>query len=552
MEKRIFMTLLLGAFFLSVKAAAAPVEASKAYGAAQAQNRSQAQSRSQAKKAPAAPPPLVNLYWSGCYNAPKNMEGDVPADSSYAFSHGIKLNWDTLDFRLFNSCKKTGGGDFWPMKGFGDYEKIFDRRRASIALDFSKRQKALKTKVAAGSLSLYTQKRVAPFSTAVSPFAFGVPDAGALLASLPTKSSNPQADSIYAAASLSLPAQWGSDTIRFMPLKAEFAATKNASDPDKTPFAASVRGGLFYMNFFKLTAGLLASRSYFEERSEAAEIDWFDAVPVFRSGLCSAWASDLCVEIPFLKSKTTFSVAEGWGSFGQKSLGRAAFAQELLFEAKSFSFAAAFFASDNLFLPDKSPWVAANGREYKKVWQAKIAPQLSFVLRNGGRLKIGAGGFLEEQIKDYSKKSQRTSLEAKAAVGVQLCRKRDSAKLTASAGPIVLKESPGQEKAPPLPKISASFYCSHIFDGPLSGRLALSGGASFQPELDWQKREWTERFKLAFYPKRGLVSCVSAGFSASQKDGRRKFEPTAAASFLFRLKCVRLNASVSAAFPLVF
>ncbi len=519
MGKRIFTTLLLGAFFLSLAAAAEPV---------------------------------VNLYWSGSYYAPKNMEGDVPADSSYAFSYGLKLNWDALDFRLFNSCKKTGGGDFWSVKSFGDYEKIFDRRRASVALDFSKRQKVLKTKVAAGSIRLYTQKRIAPFSSVASPLAFGVADSGALVASLPTKSSSPQDDSIYAAAALSVPKEWGGESVRIMPIKAEFAVTKNAAEPDKAPFLASARGGFFYQNWLKATGGLLWGRRYSEEKSEAAEIDWFDSVPIWRSELSSFSAVDFCVEIPFLKSRTTFGIAEGRDSLGKKSLGRSTFAQELLFTMGNFSLSAAAFASDNLFCGQKTPYVAANGKEYKKVWQAKASPQLSFVLRNGSRLKIGLGGFLEEQIKDYSKKTERTSIEAKAAAGVQLCHKRDSAKFTASVGPIVLEQNPSQEKAPPLPKISAAFYYSHIFDGPFAGRLVLSGGASFQPELDWQKREWTERFKAAFYPKRGFLSCVSAGFSASQKDGRHKFEPSAAANFLVRLRAVRINASVSAAFPLTW
>ena len=55
MRKIFFTTLLVGAFFLSLAAAADPA---------------------------------VNLYWSGACYAAKNMEGDVPADSSYAFSHG--------------------------------------------------------------------------------------------------------------------------------------------------------------------------------------------------------------------------------------------------------------------------------------------------------------------------------------------------------------------------------------------------------------------------------------------------------------------------------
>lgn len=519
MRKIIFTTLLLGAFFLSVATAAEP---------------------------------LVNLYWSGSYYAPKNMEGDVPADSSYAFSYGLKLNWDALDFRLFNSCKKTGGGGFWPATSFGDYEKIFDRRRASVALDFSKRQKVLKTKVAAGSLRLYSQKRIAPFSASASPFVSSLADSGALLASLPTKSSSPQDDSIYIAAALSVPKEWGGESVRLMPIKAEFAVTKNEADPGKAPFLASARGGFFYQNWLKATGGIFFGRRYSEERLDAAEIDWFASVPIWRSELSNLCAADFCVEIPFLKSRTTFGIAEGRDSLGKKSLGRSTLAQEFLFTMGNFSLSAAAFASDNIFCGQKTPYVAANGKEYKKLWQAKITPQIVFKPKNGPAVKIGLGGFVEEQIKDYSKKTERRSLEAKAAAGLQLSAKKDLFKLTAGLSSVTLRQIPSQEKAPPLPKISAAFYYSHMFYGPLAGRLALSGGASFQPELDWQKREWTERFKAAFYPKRGFLSCVSAGFSASQKDGNHKFEPSAAAGFLFKARAVRVNASVSAAFPLVW
>ncbi|MBQ3837642.1 MAG: hypothetical protein II814_11020, partial [Treponema sp.] len=100
------------------------------------------------------------------------------------------------------------------------------------------------------------------------------------------------------------------------------------------------------------------------------------------------------------------------------------------------------------------------------------------------------------------------------------------------------------------PKIGAAAYYSRSFGGKRGFRLAFYGGASWQPDFGWKKGEWTERLKISFYPKGLFLRSFSAGFSASQKDGRRKFEPSAAASFLFRLKCVRLNASVSAAFPL--
>ncbi|MBR5096631.1 MAG: hypothetical protein IK094_05935, partial [Treponema sp.] len=321
------------------------------------------------------------------------------------------------------------------------------------------------------------------------------------------------------------------------------------ADPDKAPFLASARGGFFYQNWLKVTGGILWGRRYSEERTEAAEIDWFDSVPIWRSELLSMAAGDFCFEIPHLKSRTTFAVSEGRDSLGQKSLGRSTLAQEFLVSYKNFSLAAAAFASDNIFAERASPYIAANGKESKKLWQAKITPQIEFKPKKGLAVKIGLGGFLEEQIKDFSKKSERRSLEAKAAAGLQLSAKRDLFKLTAGLSSVTLRQVPSQEKAAPLAKISASFYYSHSFCGPIAGRLALSGAASFQPDPDRQKREWTERFKLAFYPKSGILASVSAGFTASQKDGKCKFEPSAAANLLFKLKALRLYASAQAFFP---
>lgn len=495
--------------------------------------------------------PIANLYWSGAFYASQNCQGGAE-ENSYAFSHGLKLDWEAVELRLFNSCKKTGGGDFWSVKSFGDYEKIFDRRRYSLCFDFSKWQELFKTKVALGSLRLYSQKRIAPFTASASPFVSSLSDSGALLAAMPTKSSSPQADSIYASATFELPKGWKGDSIRLMPIKAEFAISRNEADPDKAPFLASARGGFFYQNWLKVTGGILWGRRYSEERTEAAEIDWFNSVPIWRSELLSMAAGDFCFEIPYLKSRTTFAVSEGRDSLGQKSLGRSTLAQEFLVSYKNFSLAAAAFASDNLFAGTASPYVAANGKESKKLWQAKITPQIEFKPKNGPSVKIGLGGFLEEQVKDYAKKTERRSLEAKAAAGLQLSAKRDLFKLTAGLSSVTLRQVLSQEKAAPQAKISASFYYSHSFAGASIGRLALSGAASFQPDPDWQKREWTERFKLAFYPKSGILASVWAGFSASQKDRKHKFEPSAAANFLVRLKAVRLNASVSAAFPLTW
>ena len=82
-------------------------------------------------------------------------------------------------------------------------------------------------------------------------------------------------------------------------------------------------------------------------------------------------------------------------------------------EAGAFCVCASFYASDNIFESEKKPYVAANSAEGKKNWQAKITPQLSVKLKNGGRLKVGAGGLLEERIVDYSKKSGHNSLEAR-------------------------------------------------------------------------------------------------------------------------------------------
>lgn len=489
--------------------------------------------------------PVINFYWSGSFCAPQNFEGGADGlarESTYSFAQGIKLNWDALDFRIFNSCKKTSGADFCSIKNFGDWEEIFCNRRASIAFDFSKKQKILKTKIALGSLRLYSQKRLAPFSAAASPFVASLGDAGGLCASLPTRTSSVQPGCFYGSVSLEFPKEYSSGAIRVMPLRAEFAVSKNDEDPDRAPWTASFRGGFFYMNYFKATAGVMFSRYYCSEQGKA-DVDWFAEIPTAKSSLFNSAAADISLEIPFVKSKTTFGAAES-----QSSLGRATFAQEFLFSIKRFSLAAAFFASDNIFAGTATPYVAANAKEYKKVWQAKITPQIEFKAKKGAALKIGLGGFVEEQIKDWGKKAERRSLEAKAAAGIRLSAKNDLFKLAASLGAVTLRQIPSQQKEPPLPKISASAYWSHSFSG-VAGRLSLNGGASFQPELDWQKREWTERLKVAWHPRGLVLQSLSAGFSASQKDGKNKFEPSASAAFLFRLKTLRFNASVSAAFP---
>ena len=238
-------------------------------------------------------PPVINLYWSGSYCAPQNFEGgtdNLARDSSYSFAQGIKINWDALDFRLFNSCKKTVGADFCSIKNFSDWEEIFCNRRASLVFDFSKKQKFLKTKIALGSLRLYSQKRLAPFSTVTSPFVASLQDAGGLCASLPTKTSTVQPDCFYGSASLEFPKEYSSDTIRVMPLRAEFAISRNKADPDKAPWTASLRGGFFYMNFFKATAGVLFSRYYYSEQAKA-DIDWFGEIPTAKSSLFNSAAA---------------------------------------------------------------------------------------------------------------------------------------------------------------------------------------------------------------------------------------------------------------------
>lgn len=527
MKKIIFMALLMRALFLS--AAAADGNGGVFPGLV--------------CKAKKAPPLALDLYWAANLYAPKNCEGGFPLDCSYAFAHGFKLDFGALEARHFNSCPKTGGADFLGVDSFGDYEAIFKKRRYSLSLDLSRVSENFQFKCAAGSLKLYSQKRLAPFAPAASPFVSSLGDSGGLQVSLPTKSSSKQDDAIYFCAALPVVKNFGTERLRLMPLKADFAIVKNSSDPSKAPFFAGVGGGFFYMNYFKLTGGIMLGRHYEEERLFAG-IDWIAEVPIFKSSLRDVFSADLAWEIPFLKSRSTFSLAES-----SKSLGRCSFAQELLFEAGRFSLAAAFFASDYIFEPQKKPWTAANGRESKKVWQAKMTPQLAFNLKNSSRLKVGLGAFLEEQIRDYEKKSERQTLEAKLALGLAAASKRDSLKISATCGNLVFWQEPLQPKEPLPPKIGAAAYYSRSFGGKRGFRLAFYGGASWQPDFGWKKSEWTERLKISFYPKGLFLRSFSAGFAASQKEGRRKFEPSATASFLFRLKCVRLNASVSAAFP---
>ena len=188
---------------------------------------------------------------------------------------------------------------------------------------------------------------------------------------------------------------------------------------------------------------------------------------------------------------------------------------------------------------------------------AKITPQLSFKLKNGGRLKVGAGGLLEERIVDYSKKSGHNSLEARFSAGIQISGKRNSFRLCGTSGAAILRQSPAQETVTPLPKAAATAVFSHNFSGGKGrgaagwsgGRLVVSAGASFQPEFYWEKREWTERLKIAFYPRAAFLSGAWISCQASQKNGAYKITPAASASFLARLGSVRLNASLSAEFP---
>ena len=449
--------------------------------------------------------------------------GDIPADSSYAFAYGFKLGFGALDARLFNSCSKTGGADFWGVESFDDYEAIFKKRRWSVSLDLSKFSGEIAGSVALGSLKFYSQKRDRPFSVSLSPFAASVGDAGCLIASLPTKSSSAQVDSIFASFSFKTVERFSTEKIRLMPLRAQFGISKNSSDPSKAPFLLAADAGFFYMNFFRLTAGFLFRRSYFEEKF-AADVDWIEEIPLCKSELLNAVSADLALEIPHLKSRTTFAIAES-----PTSLGRWTLAQEFLANAGAFSVSAALFASDNLFAATKTPYVAANSTEYKRNWQAKIAPQLDFKLAGGRRLKIGAAGLLEERL--------------------QIAGKANAFRLVGTSGAAILRQSPAQETVTPLPKASVTAAFSHKFAGGRGGRLSVTCGASFQPEFYWEKREWIERLKISYYPRNIFLSSVSAGFEASQKEDKRKFTPSASANFLFKLKGLRINASVSAQFP---
>ena len=494
-------------------------------------------------KAKKAPPLAATLYGSANYYAPKNMEGDIPADSSYAFAYGFKLGFGALDARLFNSCSKTGGADFWGVESFDDYEAIFKKRRWSVSLDLSKFSGEIAGSVALGSLKFYSQKRDRPFSVSLSPFASSVGDAGCLIASLPTKSSSAQVDSIFASFSFKTVERFSTEKIRLMPLRAQFGISKNSSDPSKAPFLLAADAGFFYMNFFRLTAGFLFRRSYFEEKF-AADVDWIEEIPLCKSELLNAVSADLALEIPHLKSRTTFAIAES-----PTSLGRWTLAQEFLANAGAFSVSAALFASDNLFAATKTPYVAANSTEYKRNWQAKIAPQLDFKLAGGRRLKIGAAGLLEERLVDCGKKTEHNSLEARFAAGLQIAGKANAFRLVGTSGAAILRQSPAQETVTPLPKASVTAAFSHKFAGGRGGRLSVTCGASFQPEFYWEKREWIERLKISYYPRNIFLSSVSAGFEASQKEDKRKFTPSASANFLFKLKGLRINASVSAQFP---
>lgn len=486
-----------------------------------------------------SPPFVANLYWSCSCFPPQNFDGNLAADSDFAFSHGVKLNWDALDFRLFNSCKKTPGADFWLLNSFESYENIFCKRRYGLCLDFSKFNENLELKAMFGSLKLYSQKRIAPFSAAASPFAFSLFDCGSLTASLPTKSSSPQDDAIFLSASVGLVEKFSSQEIRFLPIKTEFAICKNEREPQKAPLFFGARGGFYYMNFLKISGGLLYSRYYYEEESFCA-LDWIEEIPVKKSALRDTFSADFFAEIPGLKSRTTFSSAQGNDADWRFSI-----AEELLFSAKSFSLSAAFWANDNFFYGNKSPYIAANAKEYKKNWQAKVTPQFSFNLKNKSLLKVGAGAFLEEQTKDFSKKTERKSLEARFALGMKVASKKDSFKVTASLAPLVLAREPLIPEPASLPKISGTFLYSRSFGQKRPFRVNLSGGATFEPNWDWEKKAFSQRLRISVCPRIFFVSSLSVGLTARQEMKKSAFSPSAAAAFLVKTKNLRLNASLS-------
>ena len=480
---------------------------------------------------------LLDFFYTASMDFPENFEGDFWADSKYTFSYGAKLRLSAFEFRYFNSCGKTLGEDLWKIKSAEEYYDVFEKSRHSLKIDLKKFEKELEAEIALGSLGMSSRMKNPPLSTVLSPFVSSLSDAANLSPALPTKTSTTKDDSIFARMTFHSIERLSNETVRFLPVHAEFFCSKNEIDSEKVPYVWTLRSGFFYKNFLKVTNGFWFERYYAQSSSEA-DVVWWSEIPVWNSALFNSFMNETTIAIPFFKNKFIFGITEN-----SESQGRFWFRDEAVFRAGSFSFALGAFASDSVFLKQILPLVASGGANKYSVWQIKFVPEICIFLPKRATLKLGAGGFLEKRVENYGKKSQYESLDTKFSTGAKFSGKINSAKLTFSVSEIKdirhAKESDTRE----LPKFSAAAYYSHKF----KNKRRISSSASFSVKLnqDEMKTEFTESARLYYYPGVNFLKSVSLGATASQKKSTgKKFVPFAKASFLFDLKKIKINADI--------
>lgn len=479
----------------------------------------------------------LEFFTVASVNFPENFAGKFFADSKYVFAYGAKLRLSAFEIRYFNSCGKTSGEDLGKIKSADDYYGVFEKSRNSLKIDLQKFEKNLDAEIALGSLGVSSRMKSPPLSTTISPFVSTLSDAASLSPSLPTKTSAKKDDAIFARMTFHSIENLSNETIRFLPVHAEFFCSKNEIDSEKVPYIWTLRGGFLYKNFLKVTNGFWFER-YYAQSSSNADVNWWSEIPVWNSALFNSCMNETTIAIPFFKNKFIFGITENF-----ESNGRFWFRDEAVFRAGSFAFALGAFASDNVFLRQSIPLVASGGTKKSSLWQIKFVPEFTLFMNRGASLKFGAGGFLESRIENYEKKNQFDSLDAKFSTGAKFSGKTNSAKLTFAVSEIKIRQHLKEGEEMELPKISATANYSHKF----KNKRRISASASFSAKLnrDETKKEFTESVRFYYYPSVPFLKSVSLGASASQKKSSgNKFAPFAKASFSFKLKKIKINADI--------
>lgn len=459
--------------------------------------------------------PLADFYWSGDFSLPENKT---------KFSHGAKLRLSVMELRYFDSFEK--------------YQDVLENQRYSLAFDLSKFSSRIGAKIVLGKIKGGTSMRVSKLTSAPGPFVSDLSDAGTLKVTLPSKSSASKELAAFCSVKISPAKKWTESGFRILPFSMQGFVCENRVNQDMPPFWLGASGGFLYKNCFRLTESFFFRR-YFCRVEETADARWFMQIPVRTDALLNSFCNELSFSFPYFSDKITFCAQEE-----KESLTRFWIRNEALLNAGSFKLSVQLFLPDNFFIDEKTPFSSFSSQSYKQIWQAKIVPEMTLFLDNAAWVKFGAGAFFEEKILNYGKKSECNSVEAKFSTGAQFHSKKNSAKITGTVGMLVLHQEPDFHKAKDFPLFSVNANFSHKFGGN-GGTITLSGGASFQPEHNWQKRKWTESMKISYSPKNFFLTKVSAGFSASQKDGKNTISPGAAAAFLVKCRKVNLNTTVS-------